>query len=35
MPRVDDPLELGHVTDRRPPFKYAAYARVWFSDTDH
>jgi acyl-CoA thioester hydrolase len=31
---VDDPLELGHVTDRRPPFKYAAYARVWFSDTD-
>ena len=31
---MDDPLELGHVTDRRPPFKYAAYARVWFSDTD-
>jgi YbgC/YbaW family acyl-CoA thioester hydrolase len=31
---VDDPLELGHVTDRRPPFRYAAYARVWFSDTD-
>jgi acyl-CoA thioester hydrolase len=31
---VDDLLELGHVTDRRPPFKYAAYARVWFSDTD-
>jgi acyl-CoA thioester hydrolase len=29
-----DPLELGHVTDRRPPFKYAALARVWFSDTD-
>ena len=29
-----DPLELGHVTDRRPPFKYAAHARVWFSDTD-
>jgi acyl-CoA thioester hydrolase len=31
---VDDPLELGRVTDRRPPFKYAALARVWFSDTD-
>lgn len=31
---MDDPLELGHVTDRRPPFKYAALARVWFSDTD-
>src|ERR1041384_8119678 len=29
-----DPLELGHVTDRRPPFKYAALARVWSSDTD-
>jgi acyl-CoA thioester hydrolase len=29
-----DSLELGHVTDRRPPFKYAALARVWFSDTD-
>jgi hypothetical protein len=22
------------VTDRRPPFKYSALARVWFSDTD-
>ena len=31
---MKDPLELGHVTDRQPPFKYAAYARVWFSDTD-
>jgi acyl-CoA thioester hydrolase len=31
---VNDPLELGHLTDRVPPFKYAAYARVWFSDTD-
>jgi acyl-CoA thioester hydrolase len=29
-----DPLELGRVTDRRPPFKYSALARVWFSDTD-
>ena len=26
--------ELGGVTDRRPPFKYSALARVWFSDTD-
>jgi YbgC/YbaW family acyl-CoA thioester hydrolase len=26
--------ELGTATDRRPPFKYAALARVWFSDTD-
>ena len=30
----DDPLELGRVTDRRPPFKYSALTRVWFSDTD-
>jgi acyl-CoA thioester hydrolase len=27
-------LELGHPTDRKPPFKYAAYTRVGFSDTD-
>ena len=27
-------VELGRVTDRKPPFKYAAIARVWFSDTD-
>jgi acyl-CoA thioester hydrolase len=27
-------LELGHVTDRKAPFKYAAYTRVGFSDTD-
>ena len=26
--------ELGRVTDRHPPFKYSALARVWFSDTD-
>jgi acyl-CoA thioester hydrolase len=26
--------ELGRVTARRPPFKYAALSRVWFSDTD-
>src|SRR5918996_5282729 len=31
---MDDTLELGRVTDRRPPFKYSALARVWFSDTD-
>jgi acyl-CoA thioester hydrolase len=28
------PLELGHASDRKPPFKYAAYTRVGFSDTD-
>ena len=27
-------IELGHETDRRPPFRYAAYTRVAFSDTD-
>jgi acyl-CoA thioester hydrolase len=27
-------MELGRVTDRKPPFKYAAIARVGFSDTD-
>jgi acyl-CoA thioester hydrolase len=27
-------LELGHLSDRKPPFKYAAYTRVGFSDTD-
>ena len=26
--------ELGQLTDRKPPFKYSAIARVWFSDTD-
>jgi acyl-CoA thioester hydrolase len=31
---VSDPLELGRTTDRRPPFKYSALTRVWFSDTD-
>ena len=29
-----DPLELGGLTDRHPPFKYSALTRVWFSDTD-
>jgi acyl-CoA thioester hydrolase len=27
-------VELGRRTDRKPPFKYSALARVWFSDTD-
>jgi acyl-CoA thioester hydrolase len=27
-------IELGRVTDRKPPFHYAALARVWFADTD-
>jgi acyl-CoA thioester hydrolase len=27
-------IELGHVTDRKPPFRYSAIARVQFSDTD-
>ena len=27
-------FELGHVTDRKPPFRYAAYTRVGFSETD-
>jgi acyl-CoA thioester hydrolase len=31
---VGEAPELGRVTDRRPPFKYSALARVWFSDTD-
>jgi acyl-CoA thioester hydrolase len=31
---VSAALELGRVTDRRPPFKYSALTRVGFSDTD-
>jgi acyl-CoA thioester hydrolase len=27
-------VELGRVTERKPPFRYSAIARVWFSDTD-
>jgi acyl-CoA thioester hydrolase len=27
-------LELGRITDRKPPFRYSALTRVWFSDTD-
>jgi acyl-CoA thioester hydrolase len=35
VPEVDVVApELGRVTGRRPPFKYSALTRVWFSDTD-
>jgi acyl-CoA thioester hydrolase len=27
-------IELGHETEQRPPFRYAAFTRVGFSDTD-
>jgi acyl-CoA thioester hydrolase len=27
-------IELGHITDRKAPFKYSAFTRVGFSDTD-
>ena len=27
-------IELGHENDRKPPFRYSAFTRVWFSDTD-
>jgi acyl-CoA thioester hydrolase len=27
-------IELGHISDRKPPFKYSAFTRVGFSDTD-
>jgi acyl-CoA thioester hydrolase len=27
-------FQPGHVTDRRPPFRFAVYTRVGFSDTD-
>ena len=27
-------IELGHVTDRKLPYRYAAYQRVGFSETD-
>ena len=27
-------LELGHASDRKPPFKFSAFTRVGFSDTD-
>jgi acyl-CoA thioester hydrolase len=31
---ASDVLELGRLTDRKPPFKYSALTRVGFSDTD-
>lgn len=31
---MDGAPELGRTSDRRPPFKYSALNRVWFSDTD-
>ena len=31
---MTDAPELGRLTKRRPPFKYSALTRVWFSDTD-
>lgn len=31
---MSERAELGRVTGTRPPFKYSALARVWFSDTD-
>ena len=27
-------IELGHLTDRKPPYRYAAFQRVGFSETD-
>ena len=27
-------MDVGHVSDRKPPYRYSAYARVGFSDTD-
>jgi acyl-CoA thioester hydrolase len=27
-------IEFGHETNRKPPFKYASFTRVGFSDTD-
>src|SRR5438309_4492362 len=32
--RIAGMIELGHVTDRKLPFRYSALARVAFSDTD-
>ena len=38
LPRAYDPrvtnLETGRLSDRHPPYRYAALSRVWFSDTD-
>jgi YbgC/YbaW family acyl-CoA thioester hydrolase len=34
LTRIAGVIELGHETQRKPPFKYAAYQRVGFSETD-
>jgi acyl-CoA thioester hydrolase len=31
---VSTDTDSGRATDRRPPFRYSATTRVWFSDTD-
>jgi acyl-CoA thioester hydrolase len=31
---VTSVYELGRPSDRKPPFRYSALTRVWFSDTD-
>jgi acyl-CoA thioester hydrolase len=33
-PDYDGAVNLGQPTDRKPPFKYSAFTRVGFSDTD-
>jgi acyl-CoA thioester hydrolase len=33
-PKYDDAVNLGNPTDRKPPFKFSAFTRVGFSDTD-
>jgi acyl-CoA thioester hydrolase len=33
-PEYDGGVNLGNPTDRRPPFKFSAFTRVGFSDTD-
>jgi acyl-CoA thioester hydrolase len=32
--RYDEPVNLGQPTERKPPFKFSAFTRVGFSDTD-
>src|SRR5215813_11456905 len=34
LSRIGGLIELGQETDRKPPYRYAAYTRVGFSDTD-
>src|SRR4026209_2721288 len=33
-PTMPPDLYDAGLTDRRPPFRFSAHARVWFSDTD-